>query len=363
MVPLYFHSVKSLLRARFLRDHGQSKCLYLCMSFMRNGAFNDVRCCDSGQISFRQKTRRERFSPKSQKMSSIPSQIRAFSSLSSSSTSGEPTKKSSNAVTNSYLKVDLEHKVLNDIFESLMHVKQTFNRSVDRPRSVLATRSFIDDENQPLQIRPRHFKSLELVLFSAGESFSTISPEVVLSFHEKVVNRLDDSGYALDGHELKKKNTAHPDDYWFRANEMKLFPPGRKDMIVLTFYTSVSWLCIYEDIQLIANKFPELPHRHTEDDKILRWTPIMVLAEVSGGTGRYAKERGILSTIMADWPTDIESTKQTISMGGRYPEQVELAWDFCDLRQRPENEEELKAQLREEFWKRPMSSMDEQGQF
>lgn len=287
------------------------------------------------------------------------SKARFFSS-SSSSEKPEPTKKSSSAATNSYLKVDFERKALNDIYESLMHVMQMFNRSVERPRTVLASREHIDEDNQPLHIRPRLFKSLELILFSAGESFSTMPPDVVMAFHEKVVKRLDDAGFALEGHQLQENNMAHPDDYWFRANEMKLFPPGRKDMIAVTFSTSVSWLLIYEDIQSIANKFPELPHRTIEEGKILRWTPLMVLAEVSGGTGRYATERGILSTIMADWPMDIQSSKQNISMGGRYPEQVELAWEFCDLRQRPENEDELKAKLQEEvseLWKSSPSYM------
>jgi hypothetical protein len=357
MVPFYFHSAKSFQRLRFIRNLRQSGCSHRCLSSIQHCAINHLRY-NNVRSTVLAETQRLRFSPQSRPLYSIHLHARTFSS--SFSTSGEPIKKSSNAATNSYLKVDLERKALQDIFESLMHIKQLFARSVERPRKTLASRSFIDDDNQPLQIRPRLFRSLELVLFSAGESFCTISPDVVMAFHEKVVKRLDDSGYALEGHQLLEGNIAHPDDYWFRANEMKLFPPDRKDMIVVTFNTSVSWLCIYEDIQLIANKFPELPHRYTQDDKILRWTPLMVLAEVTGGTGRYAKERNILSTIMADWPMDIESTKQTISMGGRYPEQVQLAWDFCDLRQRPANEDELKKELEEDFWKQPLSDMVEQ---
>lgn len=358
MVPVYFHTAKSLQRIRFIRDHWESNRFRRCLSSVQHGAFNHFRY-ENGQSSLRHETLRLRVPPKSHPMFPLNWQARTFSS---SSDNSESTKKSSNASTNSYLKVNLERKALNDIFEALMHIMQMFNRSVDRPREVLASRAFVDAENQPLQIRPRLFKSLELVLFSAGESFSTLSPEVVMSFHEKVVKRLDNSGYALEGHELQENNISHPDDYWFRTNEMKLFPPDRKDMIAITFNTSVSWLCIYEDLQMIANKFPELPHRKTEEDTILRWVPIMVLAEVSGGTGRYAKERGILSTIMADWPLDIDSTKQTISMGGRYPEQVQLAWDFCHLRQRPANEDEIRDMMRDDSWKQPMPDMGERSQ-
>jgi hypothetical protein len=271
----------------------------------------------------------------------------------STTTAPATNPKTSSTTNNSYLKIDVEADVLDELYGTLMDIKGKFDGSIARSRKILASRNSIDPTNQPLQIRPRRFGSMELILFSCGESFSTLPPDVLAAFHEKVVSRLDEAGYALEGRELKEKNIAHPDDFWFRVHEIKIFPPGRNNLLVATLQTSISWLCLYEDLQIIANKFPDLPHRETSTDSVLHWTPIIVLADIVGGTGRYGTERNAINTLLRDLKLDISSKKQTVSMGGRYPEQVSLEWSFRDLRKRPDNEEEVKRELNEEFWKVP----------
>ena len=264
---------------------------------------------------------------------------------------------------NSYLVVKLEQKVVKNISDEVQSIKTKFLTSVELPRQAVekhyGTTNYINQDNQPTEIQLRQHDSLELILFSGGVALNTVPPDVLQKFYDQVVHRLDRAGMALTtAKKLNDGNIAHPDDYWFLAHEVKLFPPTKKHLLVVTFQTSIAWMCVYEDIQLIANQFPELPQRPLEKNQILRWLPLIVVADVTGGTGRFIKEKTILQNIVTDWPLDCTSIQQTISMGGTIPTQVvpTLSWNFQDtLRKRPENEDEIMANLeKDEFWKVPL---------
>jgi hypothetical protein len=272
-------------------------------------------------------------------------------------------RKKTTSSKNSYLVVKLEKNVLKTICDDVQSIQTKFLSAVEHPRQAVEKHygktNYTDKENQPLQLQLRNYESLELILFSGGVALNTVPPDVLQSFYDQVVDRLDRAGMALNSSlQLKDGNIAHPDDYWFRVNEFKLFPPTTKHLLVVTFDTSIAWMCLYEDIQLVANKFPELPHRPLEKNQILRWLPLIVIADVTGGTGRFVKEQTLLQNVVTHWSLDCTSTHQTICMGGTIPSQImpPLDWNFHDkFRKRPENEADILASLDkgEEFWKVP----------
>jgi hypothetical protein len=276
-----------------------------------------------------------------------------------SSTSGDGKDGRRKNTDNSFLVVNLEKKVVTEIYNSAQDILNRFNTAVQRPRQVMekqyGTTNYIDESNQPLIIEPRDRDEFELIIFSGGTALNTVPANILQSFYDQLVDRLDFAGIVTEGKQLKDGNIAHPDDYWLRVNEFKLFPPNKKNLLVITFQASIAWMCIYEDIQLIANKIPELPQRPLAKNQVLRWLPLAVVADMQGGTGRFSKEQIIFNNLVSDWPIDIASDHQTISMGGKVPQQVpDLDWNFHDkLRMRPPNEKEVFDDIKKEFWKVP----------
>ena len=276
-------------------------------------------------------------------------------------TNSQSQKNKTTTSKNSYLVIKLEQKVLQNLYNDVQSMQTKFLSSVKLARQAAekhyGTTNYIDTENQPLQLQIRNHDALELILFSGGMALNTIPPDLLQQFYTQVVDRLDRAGFAsTHSSRLKDGNIAHPDDYWFRVNAFKLFPPTTKHLLVVTFDTSIAWMCLYEDIQLIANKFPELPQRPMQKNQVLRWLPLIVMADVSGGTGHFIKEQTILQNIVTHWTLDSTSSHQTICMGGTMPSQITppLDWNFHDsLRKRPDNEDEILESLDkgEEFWK------------
>jgi len=190
----------------------------------------------------------------------------------------------------------------------------------------------------PLRLKPRSLNSLHMTFFFGGEVLCELSPEDLTAWYEQIAKRIRQS---FPSDELRsyfsspQPEASYANDYWFRLQEICLFPPRRRNLLVATLEASPAWHALHDDIRAIAlrDDSPEPLRNLVQSSSFQQWKPHITLANIrtSGPRSSQRAQADYLSEILQEVELPIEATLKAngITIGGPVPEQAEtLDWNF-----------------------------------
>jgi 2'-5' RNA ligase len=215
-------------------------------------------------------------------------------------------------------------------------------------------------QQRPLSFKARSRASLHMTLFFGGEYLCELPGGELQDWYDKVRARLERSHFFVLQEEPQQQamttTTKTIDDYWFHVTEIRMFPPGRNNLIVAELNASEAWHTLHSDIRDIAQNANSALLNEVVAYGKERWTAHITLGNVVGGASKGQVRQAfteILQEVLAD---DFHSDEREnlaekeggshgtttlctkfhlfkvatfgISMGGPVPKQVQLDWNF-----------------------------------
>lgn len=208
---------------------------------------------------------------------------------------------------------------------------------------------------KPPNFKPRSRASLHMTFFFGGEYLCELPQEELLDWHGKVKDRLAQSNFLLasateeggNDYEEDAQHNTIIDEYYFDVTDVRLFPPGRNNLVVAHLEAAPAWHALHNDIRDVARNSSSEGLKEVMAYGKEKWTAHITMGNtLGGGTKAQAKKtfNEVLEQVMKELreehrkERDIESSSHEclfkarthgIAMGGPVPEQVELDWDFA----------------------------------
>jgi 2'-5' RNA ligase len=258
---------------------------------------------------------------------------------------------------NSYLKVLLDDKTMDILYEMAVQVQARIQESMEEQEQKEANRTTSEDiektEKDPpqqqqqkqskaskrklIRFKPRSRVSFHMTLFFGGEIICELPPNELLEWHGRVSERLGKSGFRFQ--DSGDDSISSTDDFSFEVVGLKVFPPQRKNLIVAILEPAPAWHVLHNDIRELAkdescSKALAEITRYSKD----KWISHITLGNLYGGTKEQLRSLDPLlqEVFQSKLPVDNDGSSNDclaaftsgIAMGGPVPEQLELDWDF-----------------------------------
>jgi hypothetical protein len=184
----------------------------------------------------------------------------------------------------SYLKIDMEERFAKAVHELTISIKEELEATFSVKRDEMTDEEYTNPSTKrmPLYIQPRPMDSFSITLFHGSSKVKSLPVEDIDRWYRLLVLRLEESGFAHENGGLTEENIAHPEDYYFKFDSVVTFPPKTYNLLVLQLRASLAFYRLYEDVQIVSNRIPELRplvHRSAKNRRPI-WLPQIVLADI-----------------------------------------------------------------------------------
>jgi 2'-5' RNA ligase len=261
---------------------------------------------------------------------------------------------------NSYLKVDMPDKVLQNLRQIVQTVASNYDDAAESIQQqaptdeATSTTMMIAANKRPFRIKPRALESLHMTLFFGGETLGQIGTGQLEDLHQKCTSVIRGSGFIATSAANSSGPTTggpmvddssstaaaygrmpcHPDnDFWFTIKEVRVFPPGRSNLIVAILEAAPAWHTLHNVLREAARAVESDEIRTVLNYSHETWVAHITLANIispKGPTKRTLQRlQQKLYNAQLALPDDQRRVfAKGISMGGPLPTQVDLNWDF-----------------------------------
>jgi hypothetical protein len=163
---------------------------------------------------------------------------------------------------------------------------------------------------------------LHLTFFFGGQVLCSLPTDELVKWHSDIQTTIDHRTNALES------QSTH-ETYMVSFRRLRLFPPGINSLVVAELDVSPSLQRLYEDIvgvtlsrETTNNMLAQLVKRQHYD----KWLAHVTLADIPRCWGK--RELGKLETVLQNTRSNLSSPVHGLTMGGPYPEQADLDWNF-----------------------------------
>jgi 2'-5' RNA ligase len=260
---------------------------------------------------------------------------------------------------NSYLKVDMPDEVLQNLRQIIQTVASDYDREfiqLQAPTTDEAKSStiVIAANKRSGRIKPRSVESLHMTLFFGGETLGQVGKEHLEDLHQRFTSVIQGSGFVTTSaanstgpsagdpmvDDSSSPAAAHrlischsDDDFWFTIQEVRVFPPGRNNLIVAILEAAPAWHTLRSDLREAARAVESDEIRTVLSDSHETWVAHITLANLSSPKKPKKQSIQLLQQTLRDVQLALSDDQRRIfakgiSMGGPMPTQVDLNWNF-----------------------------------
>lgn len=184
----------------------------------------------------------------------------------------------------SYLKIDMRDSFATAVQNLTLAIKHRLEATFDVSREQMTEEEYNDPSTKrmPLYIQPRPIESFHITLFHGSSQLMSLPEEDIDRWYRLLVLRLEESGFVHENGSLTEENIAHPDDFYFKFENVVTYPNPTQHLLVLQLRASLGFYRLYEDVQIISNRIPALKplvHRSAQVRSPI-WLPQIVLADI-----------------------------------------------------------------------------------
>jgi 2'-5' RNA ligase len=236
---------------------------------------------------------------------------------------------------NSYLKVDMPDKVLRNLRQ--MIVQTVASNYASNKRSC--------------RIKPRSLESLHMTLFFGGKTLGQVGKGQLEDLHRRFTSVIQGSGFVATraanstrptrrGHDSSSTAAAHSrmpchpgDNFWFIIKEVRVFPPGRNNLIVAILEAAPAWHTLHNNLREAARAVESDEIRTVLSYSHETFVAHITLATIISPKGPNKQSLQRLQQKLCDAHLALPDNQRRvvakgISMGGPMPTQVDLNWNF-----------------------------------
>jgi 2'-5' RNA ligase len=249
---------------------------------------------------------------------------------------------------NSYLKVDMPDEVLQNLRQIVQTVASNYDDAAESIQKAptdetTSTTMMVAANKRPFRIKPRSLESLHMTLFFGGETLGQVGTGPLEDLHQRFTSVIQGSGFIATSAVNSSgpttaaahgRMTCNSDDgFWFTIKEVRLFPPGRNNLIVAILEAAPAWHTLHNDLREAARAVESDEIRTVLSDSYETWMAHITLANIispKGPTKRTLQrlEQKLCNAQLALPDDQRRIFAKGISMGGPMPTQVDLNWNF-----------------------------------
>jgi hypothetical protein len=302
----------------------------------------------------------------------------------------------------SCLQVYFDESFAQTLYDITINIKRKLESTFDvmHKPDLITPEEYTDPTTKklPLYLQPRSFESLNegICIFYGSTALTPekIPDDELELFYNKVILRMEESGFVHHDARLSDENTAHPNDFYFslkmtphNQQQVQTFPHATHQWLIANIQASVGMYKLYEDLQIAANRIPSLRHDivHRNNGQLRRsrrpvWIPQIVLGRIVNGMDGCKKEERTLRNLCKNLDVQ-ESFEQLnfipkgIRMQGYIPKlshdenrkkaKLDMNWDFtfehCLNAKRPQLSEWINSDdwVEDDFWRYDLKDDDD----